>query len=407
VIARRRVARAHEHSESRLGPSLRAVRSEGAQSRTRVLHFITHLDHGGATDNTLLSVEGLDRTRYEVHLAAGPGELEERARAVADRLILLPYFRRELVSLADARVAIALWTLAKGYDVIHTHGSKAGVLGRLAARARGVPAVVHTIHGFPVHDYMPWLERRVLLAIERLAARCAHRILAVCDANRAVALELGIASADQLRVVVSGVSEGSVLAGSGARARAALQLPQDAPVVGTITRLMEQKAPLDFVAAAHQVVGKIADVHVLIVGDGPMHSEVKAAVAEEPRIHFLGFRDDVPDLLAAMDVVAFSSLWEGLGRALTEAVLAGKPIVTTATSGVPELVIEGVTGYITAPGNPSELAARIGDVLGLPDRGAAMGALGAQRMRGRYDVSQMIAGLDSVYQELLKHAPSQ
>lgn len=374
---------------------------EGPERRTRVLHVITHLDNGGAQTNTLLSVAGLDRNRYRVDLAAGPGVLESEAIASADRLVVLPYFRRSLYSLGDVRAAAALLRLVGDYDVVHTHGSKAGVLGRLAARIRRVPAVLHTVHGFPVHDYMAPLKRRMLLAVERVAARCADRIVCVCDANVTEALTLGVARPEQVRVVVSGVPSDLVRSGSGDRVRAELGIPADAPVVGTITRLMEQKAPLDFLAAARRLVEADPEVHVVMVGDGPMWDQVAAAAVGIPRLHLLGFRADVPDMLAMLDVVAFSSLWEGLGRALTEAVLAGKPVVATAVNGVPDLVADGETGYLTSAGRPDELADRILDVLARPDRGAAMGAAGASRVAGRYDVDEMVAGLDQLYQEAL------
>jgi glycosyltransferase involved in cell wall biosynthesis len=370
--------------------------------RVRVLHVITHLGPGGATDNTLLSVAGLDRDRYQVDLAAGPGALEERARAAADRLIVLPGLCRALGRPADLRAAVTLWRLAGRYDLVHTHTAKAGILGRLAAWARRVPVVVHTIHAFPVNDHMPALERRLLLAVERLAARCAHRVITVCRANGEEAVELRIARPEQLRVVVSGVPVDAVLGGDGPAARAALGIPAAAPVFGTVTRLMEQKAPLDFVAAARQVLAQLPEAHVLLVGDGPLRPEVEAAVGDEPRIHLLGHRADVPDLLAAMDVVAFSSLWEGLGRALTEAVLAAKPVVATAVNGVPDLVVDGATGHLVPPGRPDLLAERVLGVLARPDRGAALGAAGAARVAGSFDVQEMLAGLDGVYREALQ-----
>jgi glycosyltransferase involved in cell wall biosynthesis len=370
--------------------------------RTRVLHIITHLDNGGAQANTLLSVAGLDRGRYIVDLAAGPGVLEREALASADRVVVLPYFRRSLYSFGDLRAAAVLLRLVADYDVVHTHGSKAGVLGRLAARLRRVPAVIHTVHGFPVHDYMPGLKRRLLLALERVAARCADRIVCVCDANVAEALSLGIARPEQVRVVVSGVPSEQVRSGSDDSVRAELGIPTDASVVGTITRLMEQKAPLDFVAAARRVIEADPQVHVVMVGDGPLRDQVAAAAAGIPRLHLLGFRNDVPDVLAMLDVVVFSSLWEGLGRALTEAVLAGKPVVATAVNGVPDLIVDGETGYLTPAGRPDQLADRILDVLARPDRGADMGAAGANRVAGRYGVDEMVAGLDQLYQEILE-----
>lgn len=277
-------------------------------------------------------------------------------------------------------------------------------MGRLAARARGVPVVVHTVHGFPVHPLMPRPVRAALLALERMAARAADRIVCVCDANAREALELGIAEPEQVRVIVSGVPEQAVADGRGDACRAALGIPADAPVVGTVTRLMEQKAPLDFVAAARRILAERPDAHVLLIGDGHLRPQVEAAAADVPRLHLLGRRDDVPDLLAAMDVVAFSSLWEGLGRALTEAVLAGRPVVATAVNGVPDLVDDGVTGHLVPAGRPDLLARRVLDVLGLPDRGRAMGAAGVARVRGQFDVSTMVAQLDLLYQECLAPA---
>jgi glycosyltransferase involved in cell wall biosynthesis len=372
-----------------------------SRDRVRVLHVITQLGRGGATDNTLLTVGGLDRSRYQVDLAAGPGDLEADARAAADRLFLLPGLARALGRPADLRAAATLWRLAAGYDVVHTHTAKAGVLGRFAARARSVPAIVHTIHGFPVNPGMSRPARQALLAVERLAARCADRVIAVCDANASEALALGIATPAQLAVVVSGVPTPEVVAGDRARGRAALGLPMHARVVGTVTRLMEQKAPLDFVAAARRIVAADPGAHVVMVGDGPLRAEVEHAAADEPRIHLLGFREDVPDLLAAIDVVAFSSLWEGLGRALTEAVLVGRPVVATAVNGVPDLVVDGINGYLVPRSRPDLLAERTLEVLGLPDRGASLGAAGASRIRGRFDVTEMVAGIDGLYREVL------
>jgi glycosyltransferase involved in cell wall biosynthesis len=389
---------------SQTAPAARIDRGAAGRDparRVRVLHVITHLGPGGATDNTLLSVAGLDRSRYQVDLAAGHGALEGRARDAADRLIVVPGLCRELGRLGDLRAAVTLWRLAGRYDVVHTHTAKAGVLGRLAARCRRVPVVVHTIHAFPVNDRMPTPQRRVLLAVERLAGRLADRIIAVCQANADEAIDLGVARPEQLRVVVSGVSAEAVRRGDRARGRAAVGIPADAPTFGTVTRFMEQKAPLDFVAAARQVLARATDAHALVVGDGALRGQVEAAAAGHPRLHLLGYRGDVPDLFAAMDVVAFSSLWEGLGRALTEAVLAARPVVATAVNGVPDLVVDGVTGHLVPAGRPDLLADRILDVLALPDRGAAMGMAGAARVAGRFDVDEMLAGLDGTYREAL------
>jgi glycosyltransferase involved in cell wall biosynthesis len=390
--------------------SVRAPESTGAVPgrlgprdgrRIRVLHVITHLDNGGAQDNTLLTVAGLDRDRYTVDIASGPGVQEDRARAVADNLHILGSLRRPLLDPGAATTFAQLASLSANYDVVHTHGSKAGVLGRIAARMRRVPAVVHTVHGMPVHDLMGVAQRRVLLAAERAAARCADSVICVCDDNLREALALKIAKPEQLRVVVSGVDESGVSGGDGARLRAELGIPMDAPVVGSVTRLMEQKAPLDLVAAMRIVLEQRRDAHCIIAGEGPLYDAVVRAAHGADRIHVLGFRSDIPDIVAATDVAAYSSLWEGLGRALTETVLAGRPVVATAVNGVPDLVVDGVTGYLVPPRVPELLAQRTLDVLALPDRGQAMGAAGATRTRGKYDIPQMIAGIDATYRDCL------
>jgi len=372
-----------------------------SESRAKVLHVITHLDGGGAQDNTLLTVEHLDRARYTVDLAAGPGALEDRARRVADHVQILDSLHRPLFAPGTIRTFLQLRRACAGYDVVHTHGSKGGVLGRLAARSQRVPVVVHTIHGLPVTPTMSRPLRRLLLAVERTAARCADRIVCVCQTNATEALELGITTPAQTRVVVSGVDDAALTQGDGARIRQELGIAANAPVVGSVTRLMEQKAPLDLVAAAHEIVAARPDAHMLIVGDGPMRDEVTAAVGGHDRIHVMGQRADVADVLAAIDVVVFSSLWEGLGRALTEAVLVGKPVVATAVNGVPELVEDGVSGFLVPSGEPRILAGRTLDLLDLPDRGRSWGAAGAARISGRYDVRRMVAGVDDVYAECL------
>src|SRR5207249_10790769 len=142
------------------------------------------------------------------------------------------------------------------------------------------------------------------------------------------------------------VAEPLAASGDRARVRTELGIPLDAPVVGCVTRLMEQKAPLDLVAAMRIVVARRPDAHCIIAGEGPLYDDVMRAAHGADRIHVLGFRTDIADIVAATDVAAYSSLWEGLGRALTETVLAGLPVVATAVNGVPDLVLNGVTGYL-------------------------------------------------------------
>jgi glycosyltransferase involved in cell wall biosynthesis len=375
-----------------------------------VLHVLNHLDHGGAQDNTLASCEGLDRDRWRVVVAApGGGAQAARAARVADAVVDLSHLRRDVApahegpAYQELRHVIARLRPA----VVHTHGSKAGVLGRLAAAAESVPAIVHTLHGMPVTPATPVWLRPVLLTAERRAARRAHEVVCVCDRNLAEARELRIVPPGQGVVVASGVDE-ELFASARTAARRAdvrhrLGLPPDAVVGIWVGRLMEQKAPLDLIEAARQALAGNTDLHLLVVGDGELRPEVELAAAGLARLHLLGYRDDVADLLAAADVFVQSSLWEGLGRALTEACLVGLPSVATAVNGIPDLVSPGRTGLLVPAARPDRLAGALLEAVSDLARLRSWGEAAASAVRGRFDTSAMVAGLDAVYQRCLGH----
>ncbi len=377
-----------------------------------VLHVLAHLDHGGAQDNTLATCAGLDRDRWEVVVAAPPGGRQaERATRCADWVVDLQHLRRdispahELAAYRELKRVIA----ELRPQVVHTHGSKAGVLGRLAAAALGVPAIVHTLHGMPVTPVTATLLRPALLLAERRAAAVAHEVVCVCPSNLTEARQLGIVPDGQGVVVASGVDEASFTtprtAHRRAATRAALGVPADAIVGIWVGRLMEQKAPLDLIAAARTALAADERLHLLMVGDGPLRSEVKIAAEGLDRLHVLGHRDDVPNLLAAADLFVQSSLWEGLGRALTEACLAGLPSVATAVNGIPDLVTPGRTGLLVPAARPELLSAAILEAVSSAHHLESWGWEAAAAVRGRFDISAMVDGLDVVYQRCIKPGP--
>jgi glycosyltransferase involved in cell wall biosynthesis len=375
-----------------------------------VLHVLNHMDHGGAQDNTLATCEGLDRDRWRVVIAAPAGGAQaERAARVADEVVDLVHLQRDL---APARELPAYQELRRVLarlrpDVVHTHGSKAGVVGRLAAAAEGVPAIVHTLHGMPVTPATARYLRPVLLAAERRAARRAHEVVCVCDSNLVEARALRIVPAGQGVVVASGVDEALFATARTeerrTEVRRRLGLPAHAVVGVWVGRLMEQKAPLDLVAAARLALAGNPDLHLVVVGDGELRTEVERAAAGLARLHLLGHRDDVADLLATADLFVQSSLWEGLGRALTEACLAGLPSVATAVNGIPDLVSPGHTGLLVPAARPDLLANAVLEATSDLDRLQAWGLAAATSVRGRFDVRAMVDGLDAVYARCLGH----
>lgn len=391
--------------------------------RVKVLHLITHLGVGGALDNTLLTVQGLARDRYEVHLAAGelaPGEnytdWKVRARECADALFLFPELRRPIHLPRDLLVLqqIADCIRDQNYQIVHTHCAKAGIVGRLAARRAGVPIVVHTFHSFSwqvAHAYYgsAWQNRLaaarkwLYVAIERYIASLTDALITVSESGKQEALDRNLAAPEKLIKIYSGIDLSRFTAGAVSRMRLCRRfgLDPDRPIVGTIGRLSTQKAPLDFVEAAKIILQHRPEVQFIMVGDGPLAPQVQKAIAAEPRILMLGFQDNVPEILALLDIFALSSLWEGLGRALTEAMLVGLPVAATAVNGVVELVIHKKTGLLSPPREPARLAENIIWLLEHPEEVRKMSESAKERVVQEFSVEGMVQQIEELYERLL------
>lgn len=375
--------------------------------RLRVLHVITHLGVGGAQDNTLVTVEGLDRSRYEVHLAAGLDESNwlGRARRCADRTFTLNAMHRPIRPASDAR---AFWQLmellrANGYDVVHTHSTKAGILGRLAGSCADVPVVVHTIHGFAWHAGTSRARRTFYVQLERLAGRLCDHLIAVSESNREDAVKLGIAHAEKISIIHSGVEFGTFdITVDRAQKFRQLGLDPDRPIVGTVGRLSPQKAPLDFLRVARSVLARRPEVQFVMVGDGPLRDEVASEASDLPEVRLLGLRDDVPEILRVFDVFAMTSLWEGLSRALTEAMICRLPVAVTAVDGVPEIVLHGETGLLSPPGEPEKLAENVLWLLDHRDEALRMGGNARKQVVPAFSAERMVKEIESLYLELAR-----
>lgn len=390
--------------------------------RVKVLHMITHLGAGGALDNTLLTVERLSRECYEVDLVAGylpadEGHIswEQRSRQGADNLYLFPELQRQVNPVRDLRACRRLTKFIRqqGYQIVHTHCSKAGVLGRIAARRAGVPVVVHTCHAFGRQVAnspddailrMPAAvaKKQLFTLLDRYAGMLSDRIITVCDQNKQQAIEQKLASPDNIVTIYSGIDlERFDVCVDRLEICEMLELDPARPLIGFVGRLAEQKAPLDFVAAAKRVLDNHPDAQFLIAGDGPLADQVVAKIGDEPRIKCIGFYEHVPELLSVLDVLAVSSLWEGLGRSVTEAMIMGVPVAATAVDGVPELVIHQQTGLLSPPRDPDALAANIVRLIDQPDEAQRM----ARRAKGRvvpaFGAQRMLDQIDSLYRSLL------
>jgi glycosyltransferase involved in cell wall biosynthesis len=375
--------------------------------RVRVLHVITRLA-GGSGDNTLTSAVGMDPARYEVWVAAAPGgTLWEDAARQGVHTVVLPHLRERIAVLHDLST---LWTLRRlmrreRFTVVHTHCAKAGLLGRLAARLSGVPVVVHTYHALAVHEFMSGGRRVTYLWLERSVRRLAHRYVAVAPTLARQAVEHRLVPPGTIRVVPSGIDPPLHVIGSSWRRE--LGIGDSAPVIGTVGRFVAQKAPLDFVRMAARVQASRPEAVFVMVGDAALESRSleEATRAEAARLGvtmvFTGFRADAAALAANFDVYVVPSLYEGLGRALTEAMASGRPVVATNVNGVPDLVAHGSTGLLATPGDPTSLARSVLWCLDHPQAAGAMGRQGSLRVSRAFSAARMCAALDELYGELL------
>ena len=377
-----------------------------------MFNVITKLAVGGAQETALTYCSQLDPDRWATSLVTGPelspeGDLFEEATRRGVPVRIVPSLRRRIRPLADAKAVVELVRLFRRErpDIVHTHSSKAGLLGRLAARIAGVPVVVHTVHGWSFHDGMSPLARAVAVAMERVAARWTWPIVVVAEIDAEIGVAAGIGQPQQYVLVRSAVDVNRLrrAAGSRASARAALGIPEGVPVAGTVTRLCRQKDPETLVRAARLMAELQPDARLVVVGDGPLRPQVERLLDElELRDHvtLLGRRSDVEALLPGFDAFVLSSRWEGLPRVIVEAMAVGVPVVSTDVGGIAEAVEDQVSGLLVPPGDAVALANALVRVLGQPGLGARLRASAATRV-DEFDVATMTERLDDLYAGLV------
>jgi glycosyltransferase involved in cell wall biosynthesis len=363
----------------------------------RILELVVSTDLGGGPSQVNELVTRLPREEFAVTVAGPPGGIyagifvEGGARFVAiatDRLARRPF------------LDVLRLIRREGIDLVHSHGKGAGVYGRLAARVARVPAV-HTFHGIHYAGYRAGLGR-AYLALERRLARLTKAIVHVSESQALEAAALGLAPASSSRVIVNGIDAARVVASARPRAetRRALDLDQEALVVGTVARFDPVKK-LDVLLRAFALVSAARPAaRLVIVGDGPERSRLSALAASlhiEDRVRFPGFVAEASRLLSALDLHASASGKEGLPLGILEAMACGLPVVATRVPGHVDVVEHGVTGLLVAPDDHRALGQAMLDLLAEPRRRAEMGAAGRRRVEERFSASRMAAETADLY----------
>ena len=380
-----------------------------------VLHIITRMIVGGAQENTLLSVVGLDAMpEYDVTLISGidkgrEGELLSQARETAN-LIVLPEMGRSINPFTDL---VAFWKLyrliKKGrYHIVHTHSSKAGVLGRLAAWLAGTPVIVHTLHSLVFHEYQPWIINRAWWLSKKICAPVTDYFISVSSVISEKAVAAGIAKPEKFRTIYSGMELDWFLNArfDAEKVKREFGIPLDAPVVGKIARLFPLKGHDQLMDAAPEIVKRVPNVRFFLIGDGMLLEHLEKRAREYGILEnfvFAGLieRTRIPEMISAMDVVVHTSLREGLARVLPQSLAMGKPCVSFDIDGAPEVVIDDYTGYLVKAFDSEGLADRIAQLLKDDDLRKEMGENGRRHVDPNFRTEKMVADISEVYQMLL------
>ncbi len=383
----------------------------------RIAHVITRMIVGGAQENTLFTCEDLIRQHGDdVLLITGPalgpeGDLLAAEQGADVPQLVLPHLRRAIHPGHDLRAYREVKRSLRDFapDVVHTHSAKGGMLGRLAATSLDVPAVVHTVHGAPFHEFQSRGARSFFRRCETFAARRCHALISVADAMTDQLVAAHVAPREKFTTIYSGMDVAPLLNANTTRqeTRRALGFRDDQIVIGKIARLFHLKGHEYLIEAAAEAVGQFPQLRFLLIGDGLLRTKLEAQIAAAGLTEYFCFTglvapQRIPSLVGAMDALVHCSLREGLARALPQALIAGKPAISYDVDGAREVVIDGVTGYLLPPQSIRPLAEALVDVARNDQRREAMGKAGQARFTEQFRHEFMTAEIRKLYMRVLE-----
>ena len=371
----------------------------------KIVHIVANLGLDSVAQTTLHTVRCVNQSLFDTSLISGPGGfLDDEVMLGKDVSVrFCGDLSRSVRPIADFQAYQRLREILKELkpDVVHTHNSKAGVLGRLAASAENVPVIVHTYHAFGFHLYQNVGVFRLSVALEKEACRRSRHLIFDSRENAKWAEQLGLIQKCSTSLIRSGVEIDPLLRAQRTETfREKLAIPPKAKVIGMIASLKPQKDPLTFVEAADIVSQKNADVKFLLVGDGELADAVhrRAAKMRYPDCFaHIGWRRDIPEILANLDVLVSPSLWAGMSRVITEATIAGVPVVASDVDGGREIVFEGENGVLAERRNPQDFADKI--MRAIVENWKVNPDI-SQKIQHEFDIREMVHQLETLYLQL-------
>jgi len=389
--------------------------------KIKVLHLITRLDKGGSAENTLLTVLGLNKNRYEVLLARGPST--ESQMSLQERMEVDRSIRAAQSAGVGVITILGLWRrIAPPYDflsflevlkiirrekpkIVHTHTSKAGLIGRVAAFMAKTPVILHTPHGHIFYGYFSKLTTYIFVLIERLLAKITDKIITLTNREGLDHIRFRIASPEKFITIHSGVDIQKFITTKleADTIKRSFGIEAESLVVGTVGRLVPIKGHKYLVEAAPKILREVPNTKLVLVGNGylrPQLEELTYKLGVRNAFLFLGWRPDIPKIMGMFDLFALPSLNEGMGKVLVEAMASGKPIVASNAGGIPDLVMDGDNGLLVPPKNSDQLAEAIIKLLKDDKRRMKMGNRG-EAIAKRYSVQSMVIKIETLYEKLL------
>jgi glycosyltransferase involved in cell wall biosynthesis len=378
--------------------------------KINLLYIITKLELGGAQKQLLSLIGSLDRGKYNIFLfAAKDGLLIGEASSISGLVLKRSNFlERPVNPLKDALAFFEIYSFIRknGIQIVHTHSSKAGILGRFAARAARVPVVIHTVHGWSFHDYQPGPLKYFYILLERICALFTSRIITVSFFDKEKGLKSSIGKEGQYIIIRYGIdTERFGLRQGRQEARAALGVGDNELAIGMIACFKPQKSPMDFVRAADRIRRCVPNTKFIMVGDGGLRKRISILIkkfALDDRFILTGWCQNIPFILSALDIFVLTSLWEGLPISVLEAMAASVPVVVSDTGGVRDIVKDGENGLLVPPRDLEAISERLTILLKDENLRIRMGEIARDFGGINFETTKMTSTTQNLYEELIR-----
>lgn len=375
--------------------------------KINLLYVVTKLELGGAQKQLLSLIENLDRERFRPFLfTAQDGLLLSDALSIKCLTLKKSrYLERAINPFNDFLALIELYRFIKknSIEIVHTHSSKAGIFGRLAARLAKVKVIIHTVHGWSFNDYQPMLAKKFFIWLERFTAQFTDKLIVVSNYDKQKGLDCHIGCADKYALIHYGIDYRE-FSGGDQNIREELGIDGHDLVIGMVACFKPQKSPQDFVKLANLVNQIMPNIKFILVGDGVLRPYIQRLINTfklRKQIILTGWRRDIWRILSAIDIFVLTSLWEGLPIAALEAMASSKPIVATHTGGIEEVVIEGKSGFLVAPRDINKISQRISVLLKDETLRTKMGQSAKECLGFNFALANMLKENNSLYEKMI------